>query len=361
MYVPKRLRADALWRDLRAGQRDLHLLLTGGGALGAFQAGQLIVLLLGEEAAYMLTLERAKAMLSKQHDAADIAEVMPDVWFNLVSLSGVSAGACNLAIVGSALAHSQGKLERLEAAARLLQFWLSDVPSMPSQLFYGRFSAMSKLPVTMAGWLNYMDLMTKAIPAEINPIMQAVEKHADFKKIQQSKLKMFVAVTDIARDTPVVLTNTALTARMIAASGAIDQWGMQPVDGLGEGAYHHNPFMPFLEEAHGGTVDAPICALLLRLDHNLVAPKKRDSQTQAVSSLVKVFHAPIKRDIERIRRVNARPTGRVLRLFESGLQRRYGFTAQDKGNTDADFTRHALDCGIKEGISMLKNMPKKRV
>ncbi len=360
MYVPKHLRADVLWKNMKVGKRKTHLYLTGGGALGSFQAGQLIGLLLGAEAVKLFTLERAENFLLRTDDMQDILKAMPEAWFKLSSLSGVSAGACNLAILGTYLSQGQGKLNRLEAAVHLIIFWLKDVPSMPSQLFYGRFYAMGKLPTNMKSWLSYMNLMTKPVPAEINPIIHAVEKHADFDRIRTSSMPMYVAVTDVISDSPLILTNQNLDARMIAASGAIEEWGMQAVDGLGEGAYHHNPYMPFLHDDKERSDKDPECALLLRLDHGLVAPKKRTSETRMAASTVKMFHAPVKRDIDLIRRKNKKE-GRVLRLFESGLKRSHKFSPEDKADTSADFLSKALAMGLAEGIKLLNGMPYKRI
>ncbi len=360
MYVPRHLRADALWKSMKTGKKETHLLLTGGGSLGGFQAGQLVSLLLGAKATSLLTPERAEAYLSGEDEALDILKVMPKAWFKIASISGVSAGACNLAILGSSLAKGQEKVNRLDAAAHLILFWLQDVPSMPSQLFHGRFHAMSKMPTSMRGWLDYMDLFTKAVPAEINPIIQAVEKHANFNLIRESNLPLYVAVTDISADKPVILTNQNLEARMIAASGAIDEWGMQSVEGLGEGAYHHNPFMHFLADEDERSDEDPDCVLMLRLDHNLVGSKSRSQEARQAASMVKTFHAPIKRDIERIRRKNKKE-GRVIRLFESGLKRSYRFKPEDKANTDQAFLVQAFVAGLQEGLGLLAGNFKKRI
>ena len=206
-------------------RKKINLALQGGGSHGAFTWG---------------VLDR----------------LLEDGRIDVEGISGTSAGAMNAAVLASGLARgsNEGGREALEKYWRAVS---KDGRTSPIQR-----TLLDKL---MGNWsLNMnpvyltVDVMSRFLspydlnPLNINPLMDLIEEHVDFKAVQSCRhVHVFVSATNVHTGKVRVFAKHELTAEAIMASACLPfMFQAVEIDGVPywDGGYMGNPAMfPFYD------------------------------------------------------------------------------------------------------------------
>jgi NTE family protein len=211
----------------KSGKKHINLALQGGGAHGAFTWGVLDY-------------------------------ILEDGRLEIDAISGTSAGAMN------AVALADGMLDGGAAGARaqLERFWKaisSDAKLSPVQR-----SVFDKLlgvwSMDNSPGLMFMEMMQNFIspydlnPTNINPIKSLLEREINFENVRKnSKIKIFVAATNVRTGKIKIFNQTRLDANRVMASACLPSM-FQAIEIDGEsywdGGYMGNPALfPFYQGA----------------------------------------------------------------------------------------------------------------
>ncbi|MEO1205889.1 MAG: patatin-like phospholipase family protein [Pseudomonadota bacterium] len=206
--------------------KTVSIALQGGGAHGAFSWGVLDRLLECED-------------------------------LEIEAVTGTSAGAMNAV----ALADGYADGCRDEARKKLTDFWEQIIKSGRQSPFQrttfdvmtGNWD-MSQSPVFM--WWQAMSQVLSPYdtnPFDINPLLQAICEFMDFDRVQRSRVKTFIAATNVETGRAKIFRRDELTARHVMASACLPQmFKAVEIDGVPywDGGFLGNPpLWPLFDEA----------------------------------------------------------------------------------------------------------------
>jgi NTE family protein len=147
----------------------MALVLSGGGAKGAYEAG--------------------------------VAAVFMDRGLPVRLVAGSSAGALNAAMIAS------GRADRLEAMWRSVT--REQVYSLRLPLFFAGF---------LPGWLTLLVLNETQALFDPAPLRELITTQLDFEKIRGSRVRLLVTATDLVRREQRVFDNRSVTVDGLLAS-----------------------------------------------------------------------------------------------------------------------------------------------
>lgn len=150
----------------------MALVLSGGGAKGAYEAG--------------------------------VAAVFVERGLPLRLVAGSSAGALNAAMIAS------GRADRLEALWRSVT--REQVYSLRLPLFLAGF---------LPGWLTLLVLNETQALFDPAPLRELISASLDFERIQASPIRLLVTATDLARREKRVFDNRTVTVDVLMAASAV--------------------------------------------------------------------------------------------------------------------------------------------
>jgi NTE family protein len=150
----------------------MALVLSGGGAKGAYEAG--------------------------------VAAVFIERGLPVRLVAGSSAGALNAAMIAS------GRADRLEAMWRSVT--REQVYSLRLPLFFAGF---------LPGWLTLLVLNETQALFDPAPLRELISASLDFEKIQASPIRLLVTATDLARREKRVFDNRTVTVDVLMAAAAV--------------------------------------------------------------------------------------------------------------------------------------------
>src|SRR5512132_151728 len=150
----------------------IALVLSGGGAKGAYEAG--------------------------------VAAVFVERGLPVRLVAGSSAGALNAAMIAS------GRADRLEAMWRSVT--REQVYSLRLPLFFAGF---------LPGWLTLLVLNESQALFDPAPLRELISASLDFEKIQASPIRLLVTATDLARREKRVFDNRTVTVDVLMAAAAV--------------------------------------------------------------------------------------------------------------------------------------------
>lgn len=199
-------------------KKSINLALQGGGSHGAFTWGVLDYF-------------------------------MEDGRVSVEGITGTSAGAMNAAVL------AQGYMEGGADGAReaLEQFWrqvaymgrLSPLQRSPLNILTGNWGIDSSPAYLMLDLFSRVASPYNTNPLNINPLLDLVESTIDFEKVRAcSKLKLFVAATNVHTGKIKIFNREELTADMILASACLPSYFQAvEIDGVPywDGGYVGNP------------------------------------------------------------------------------------------------------------------------
>jgi NTE family protein len=148
------------------------LVLSGGGAKGAYEAG--------------------------------VAAVLVERGVPIRLVAGSSAGALNAAMV------ADGRLDRLEALWRGLT--RDRVYSLRAGVFFAGL---------LPGWLTLLTLDRAGSLFDPGPLRELIDASLDLERIRTSPVRLLVVTTDLARREPRVFENRTLTREALMAAAAV--------------------------------------------------------------------------------------------------------------------------------------------
>jgi NTE family protein len=150
----------------------MALVLSGGGAKGAYEAG--------------------------------VAAVFVEHGLPIRLVAGSSAGALNAAMIAG------GRADRLEALWRGVT--REQVYSLRLPLFFAGF---------LPGWLTLFVLNETQALFDPAPLRELISASLDFEKIQASPIRLLVTATDLARREKRVFDNRTVTVDVLMAASAV--------------------------------------------------------------------------------------------------------------------------------------------
>ena len=150
----------------------MALVLSGGGAKGAYEAG--------------------------------VAAAFVERGLPIRLVAGSSAGALNAAMVAS------GRADRLEAMWRTVT--REQVYSLRAPLFFAGF---------LPGWLTMLALSETSSLFDPAPLRDLITASLDFDRIRASRVRLLVTATDLARREKRVFDNRSVTVDALMAASAV--------------------------------------------------------------------------------------------------------------------------------------------
>jgi NTE family protein len=150
----------------------MALVLSGGGAKGAYEAG--------------------------------VAATFVERGLPIRLVAGSSAGALNAAMVAS------GRADRLEAMWRTVT--REQVYSLRAPLFFAGF---------LPGWLTMLALSETSSLFDPAPLRDLITASLDFDRIRASRVRLLVTATDLARREKRVFDNRSVTVDALMAASAV--------------------------------------------------------------------------------------------------------------------------------------------
>ena len=153
-------------------EAPMALVLSGGGAKGAYEAG--------------------------------VAAVFMERGLPVRLVAGSSAGALNAAMIAS------GRADRLEAMWRSVT--REQVYSLRLPLFFAGF---------LPGWLTLLVLNETQALFDPAPLRELISASLDFERIQASPIRLVVTATDLARREKRVFDNRTVTVDVLMAAAAV--------------------------------------------------------------------------------------------------------------------------------------------
>ena len=152
------------------------LVLSGGGAKGAYEAG--------------------------------VAAALVEAGVPIRLAAGSSAGALNAAM--NAAAAGEGRLDRLEAAWR----------GMTRERIYG-LRAPVALAGLLPGWLTLLTVQRAGALLDPAPLRELIGATLDVERVRRSPVAVVVVTTDLARRRLRVFDNASLTVEALVAAAAV--------------------------------------------------------------------------------------------------------------------------------------------
>jgi NTE family protein len=273
----------------------MALVLSGGGAKGAYEAG--------------------------------VAATFIEQGLPIRLVAGSSAGALNAAMIAG------GRADRLEALWRSVT--REQVYSLRLPIFFAGF---------LPGWLTLLVLNeTKALfdPA---PLRSLIETSLDFEQIRTSPVRLLVTATDLARREKRVFDNRTVTVDVLMAASAVP--GLFPpieVDGamlVDGGLTGRAPVLEALE------ADASLRRAVVVMSY---APTERGAEPTTMrhaleESFELIMIQQIRRDTELARLRHPRVDVQLLTPSAPLLLRPLDFDAEAMGRLLALGRTDALDC-----------------
>jgi len=150
----------------------IALVLSGGGAKGAYEAG--------------------------------VASVLVERGVPIRLVAGSSAGALNAAMI------ADGRLDRLEALWRGLT--RERVYSLRAGVFFAGL---------LPGWLTLLTLDRAGSLFDPGPLRELIDTSLDLERIRASAVRLLVVTTDLARREPRVFDNQTITPEALMAAAAV--------------------------------------------------------------------------------------------------------------------------------------------
>jgi len=333
-------RARRQRRAVPALRTPIGLALQGGGSWGAYTWGVLDVLLGSRR-------------------------------FDIVQLSGTSAGAINAAIVASALAKSGPR----EARRALASFWAAMAQPAAADFGRGVWGPVERaFRETIHGWLVAGSALTpyNANPLGVNPLRAALAAHVDIDAIRAPDAPaLFVTVTNVRTGRARVIGNAAMTIDALLASAALPQL-FQAVELDGEpywdGGYSGNPTLwpmihtgrardlivvPLVPEADAA---APTDAAgIRRRVGEIVFNSSLVAELQSIATM-RAMAADSDAALHQLRLHRVAPPPRALHAHGSAIDRSHAWIRRlhAAGRVAArGFTaRHAADVGRRETLDV---------
>jgi NTE family protein len=262
----------SLWPADGRARRSINLALQGGGALGAFTWGVL-------------------------------DQLLADGRFEIVGLSGASAGAVNAVVLADGLIRGGPE----EARARLTAFWRAvSVDGHLPDLQRGVAERMFSFIPREGSWLGPLSRFWSPYdlnPLNLNPLKDVIERFVDFERLRRERrLDLFIAATEVATGAPRIFTRKEVSADVVLASAclpllfrAVEIGG----NAYWDGGYSGNPpLTPFLRAS--GTEDT----LLVQL--NPVESGRLPTRARAIMSRISeiTFNASLLSELRAIEFVN---------------------------------------------------------
>lgn len=150
----------------------IALVLSGGGAKGAYEAG--------------------------------VASLLVERGVPIRLVAGSSAGALNAAMI------ADGRLDRLEALWRGLT--RERVYSLRARVFFAGL---------LPGWLTLLTLDRAGSLFDPGPLRELIDTSLDLERIRSSSVRLLVVTTDLARREPRVFDNQTVTLEALMAAAAV--------------------------------------------------------------------------------------------------------------------------------------------
>lgn len=224
----------------------LALILSGGGAKGAWEAGV------------------AAALIERREPLRLVA--------------GSSSGALNAAMI------ADGRLDRLEAVWRTLT--RDDVYTLRPSVFFAGL---------LPGWLTLLGLNAAGSIFDPRPLRDLISGSIDFARVRTSEVRVLVVTTDLVRGTKRIFDNATLTVDALMAAAAVPgAFPPVPVDGdvlVDGGVTGRAPILDALESGLG--VDRALIVM------GFTPAVRRDRPTSIRQTLEAAFEIALAAQIER--------------------------------------------------------------
>jgi len=156
----------------RAAGAPIALVLSGGGAKGAYEAG--------------------------------VAAVLAERGLPIRLVAGSSAGALNAAMI------ADGRVDRLDALWRGLS--RDRVYALRTRVFFAGL---------LPGWLTLLALDRAGSLFDPQPLRELIDATVDLERIRASPVRLLVVTTDLARREPRLFDNRTLTREALMAAAAV--------------------------------------------------------------------------------------------------------------------------------------------
>ncbi|MGY8666744.1 patatin-like phospholipase family protein [Bradyrhizobium sp. UFLA05-109] len=150
--------------------------------------------------------------------------LLEETWFDVVAISGTSAGAMNAAVLadGWTAGGAKGAREALD------QYWrrvsraaaFSPLQRSPLDRLMGRWT-LDTSPAYI-----FTDLMSRLfspydLPVDYNPLRKVLAESIDFERLARSEIKLFITATRVRTGRGRIFRNAEITADVLLASACL--------------------------------------------------------------------------------------------------------------------------------------------